>query len=60
MESRMYRFRWNPGSILADPVSLESGIHASGSGIHGMESAIRGPPGFLYIGRFDLVINRVI
>ena len=58
MESRIHRRRWNAGSILVGPVSLESGIHHSGSGmhysrsgIHGLESGIQGPLGFLYIGR---------
>ena len=40
-----------PGSILVEPMSLESGIQDSGSGIHGLRSGIRWPPGVLYIGQ---------
>ena len=39
-ESRIHGFRWNPGSISMEPVSLESGIHASGNGIHRSRSGI--------------------
>ena len=34
MEFKSKKFRWNPESISAELVSLESGIHYSGSGIH--------------------------
>ena len=38
MEFRIHKIRWDPGSILVEPVSLESGIHDSGSIIRDPES----------------------
>ena len=48
MESRIHGFRWNPGSVSVEPVSLESGIHDSDPKSRGLGSGIPGPPGFLY------------